>query len=97
MFSITGASSGLGKNLAINYAREGARIINLSRSISKMQKLNSHLNSINQKHNIYHSIDISNYHAVKKVSSDLISKNITPDIVISNAAGNFLCPIENYL
>ena len=28
---ITGASSGLGKNIALNYAKQGGRIINLSR------------------------------------------------------------------
>ena len=91
---ITGASSGLGKNLAINYAREGARIINLSRSLPRMQELNSQLNKINQQENIYHSIDIADYQALKKVSTKLRSENINPDIVVSNAAGNFLCPLE---
>lgn len=88
---ITGASSRLGKNLAINYVREGAQIINLSRSLLRMQELNSQLNKINQHENTYHSIDTADYQALKKVSSKLTSENINPDIVISNAAGNFLC------
>ena len=33
---ISGATSGLGKILAINYAIQGAKIINLSRNIKKI-------------------------------------------------------------
>ena len=42
---ITGASSGLGKNMALNYAKNGGRIINLSRDIKKMESLNEELNN----------------------------------------------------
>ena len=38
---ITGASSGLGKVMALVYAREKATIINLSRSENKMRDLQS--------------------------------------------------------
>ena len=48
---ITGASSGLGKNMAINYAKNGGRIINLSRDIKKMESLNTELNKINNHKN----------------------------------------------
>ena len=40
---ITGANSGLGKNMAINYAKQQATIINLSRNIYKGEKLKSTL------------------------------------------------------
>ena len=43
---ITGASSGLGKNMALNYAKNGGRIINLSRDIRKMESLNEELKAI---------------------------------------------------
>ena len=36
---ITGANSGLGKNMAENYAKSGGRIINLSRDTKKMELL----------------------------------------------------------
>ena len=43
---ITGASSGLGKVMALAYAKEKATIINLSRNLEKMQDLNNKLKYI---------------------------------------------------
>ena len=91
---ITGASSGLGKNMAINYAKNGAKIINLSRDITKMEELNKELNKINNLENKFYPVDISNYKQIKIVKDDLKSKNILPDVIVNNAAGNFLCPFD---
>ena len=38
---ITGASSGLGKAIALAYAREKGQIINLSRNVEKIDNLNN--------------------------------------------------------
>ena len=92
---ITGASSGLGRNMALNYAKNGATIINLSRNLKKMKSLQQELQDINPVSHKYYSLDISDYQEVKKVKSDLLKNNIFPDVVINNAAGNFLCPFYN--
>ena len=91
---ITGASSGLGKVMALAYAKEKATIINLSRSENKMIILNQKLNNINNKQNKFFSIDVSKYNEILKVKDELLSDNIFPDIIINNAAGNFLCPFD---
>ena len=44
---ITGASSGLGKYLALSYANNGTRIINLSRNIDRMKNLNFKMSYFN--------------------------------------------------
>ena len=56
---ITGASGGLGQSLAKTYAKQGGKIINLSRNLEKMIKLNNTLNTINQQENLYFKTDIS--------------------------------------
>ena len=56
---ITGASSGLGKVMALVYAREKATIINLSRSENKMRDLQSKLKFINNNNHLYYSTDVS--------------------------------------
>lgn len=91
---ITGASSGLGKVMALTYAKEKATIINLSRNVEKMQDLNLKLNIINNKENKYFSVDVSLYEEISKVKNELLRENLFPDIIINNAAGNFLCPFE---
>ena len=54
---ITGANSGLGRNLALNYARQGGRIINLSRNTETMQVLNEKLKSINKTNHLVGMFD----------------------------------------
>lgn len=93
---ITGASSGLGKNLAINYAKQKARIINLSRNEDKAIKVINKLNEISNydKFHFHYTVDVSNYESIKSVKDELSKDNMLPDIIINNAAGNFLCPFE---
>ena len=91
---ITGASSGLGKSLALAYANQNAKIINLSRSIEKMTTLNNQLNNINKLNNKFFSVDVSKYDEILKIKNSLQRENNLPDIIINNAAGNFLCPFE---
>ena len=91
---ITGASSGLGRAIAMTYAKNGGRIINISRDISKMSSLQNRLHQINSCDHLYFSADVSNYKHIKNIQNTLHKKNIYPDVVINNAAGNFLCPFN---
>jgi len=93
---ITGASSGLGKNMALNYAKQGGRIINVSRDVGRMQRLNEQLNKLNSRENLFYSVDVSKYDEIVKIKNTMINDHkIQPDIIVNNAAGNFLCPFEN--
>ena len=56
---ITGGNGGLGRNLAVSYAKQGAKIINLSRNTEKMEILNEQLNNINNQENLYYKTDVS--------------------------------------
>ena len=92
---ITGGTSGLGKNLAFNFCKNGAKIINIARDIDNLKLVNKQLNYINNLNHLYYSTDISKYDNILEIKDDLNKKNIIPDIIINNAAGNFLCPFEN--
>ena len=91
---ITGGNGGLGKNLCLSYAKQGATIINLSRNLGKMQELNKKLDNINNKNNKFFRVDVSNYDQILNVKNNLLKENLFPNIMINNAAGNFLCPFE---
>ena len=92
---ITGASSGLGRTIAKTYAKNGGRIINISRDISKMSSLQNRLNQINSCDHLYFSADVSNYKHIRNIQNTLHKKNIYPDVVINNAAGNFISRTED--
>jgi 2,4-dienoyl-CoA reductase len=91
---ITGGSSGLGRNLAKQYAKNGGRIINISRDVLKMASLQNRLNQINSYEHLYFSADVSKYSEINQIKKVLERKKIYPDVVINNAAGNFLCPFN---
>ena len=91
---ITGASSGLGKQLAFSYANQGARIINISRNLEKGKILTRQLDVINNLNNKFYSADISKYDEILKINNNMINEKILPDVIINNAAGNFLCPFD---
>ena len=91
---LTGGNGGLGKNLAMSYAKEGAKIINLSRDYEKMANLNEKLNKINNQKNLFFKTDISNYENILDIKNKLEKNKTIPNVIINNAAGNFLCPFE---
>lgn len=91
---ITGATSGLGKSFALNYAKYGATIIGIGRDRNKIKNLTNELKEINNNHHLIKSIDVSKNFMMEDFSIDLMEKNMLPDVIISNAAGNFICPIE---
>ena len=71
---ITGASSGLGKYLALKYCQNGGRIINISRNQQKMTVLNNKLQQINNNDHLYYSADVSKYDDIIQIKDDLKKK-----------------------
>ena len=59
-----------------------------------MEILNKELNKINELQNMFYSVDVSKYDQILKVKNDLLREKLLPNIIINNAAGNFLCPFE---
>ena len=91
---VTGSSSGLGHKIALEYAKQGGRIIQIARDKSRLQEVDTELTKNNNMQNIWYSADVSKYSAIQDVNKELIKCDIVPDVVINNAAGNFLCPFS---
>ena len=70
---ITGASRGIGKNIAINFAKNNAKVILISRSKNKLKLLKE---KINNKYGnaCYYAIDISDYESYRKTVHNIIKK-----------------------
>ena len=81
--------------MALHYAKQGGKIINISRSIPKMEALQNRLNTINSQNHLYFSADVSQYQAIYDIKNTLQQQQIYPDVIIHNAAGNFLCNFED--
>jgi 3-oxoacyl-[acyl-carrier protein] reductase len=84
---ITGASEGIGKAIALDFAKKGFAIYLLSRSIKKLKKLKDDI--LNYYHNDH--VDIISHDMEKKINKniDKYCKNKLglPDILINNSGG----------
>lgn len=92
---ITGASSGLGRTLALKYAKQGGQIIHISRNAPRINALQQELEQINHQKHVPFSADVSKYENIQHIQKELQCQNIVPDVVVHNAAGNFLCPFRD--
>ena len=86
---ITGASSGIGRDLAREFAKLNYDIILVARNIERLQELKKELSNKYKTNVVYESVDLTD----RKKCIDLYSKYTDIDILINNAGlgdfGNF--------
>jgi short-subunit dehydrogenase len=83
---ITGASSGLGRGIAIEFAKQGANLALCARRVERLEELKSELEQINPKINVYiDSLDVNDHQAVFDVFESFKVKMGSLDRVIVNA------------
>ena len=94
---ITGAGRGLGRNIASNLAKEGARIVGISRTQKDLEELQTEIG--NNHYTI--ACDLSKEEAPSKAIKEVISKVGNPDIIVNNVGGTLdindpLCSIDEW-
>lgn len=78
---ITGATSGIGRELAIQYSQKGYSLALVGRRSERLEELKNMLNTP-----VYiHALDVTNYAQAETVYSELISEMGGMDIMILNA------------
>lgn len=82
---ITGASGGIGKEIAIQSAHLGARLVLLARSLDKLQTLKDSLISQYGVDVFVYKLDVSDTEQVEKVFADIHAQVGTVDVLVNNA------------
>lgn len=83
---ITGASSGLGKGMAIEFAKKGRNLALCARRVDRLEELREELLKINPNINIVvKSLDVNDHEAVFKVFDEFATEMGSLDRVIVNA------------
>ncbi|CAG5122137.1 unnamed protein product [Candidula unifasciata] len=91
---ITGGATGLGKGLAFNLSQLGAKVVIASRSAERLKQTADEISSATGNPVLDLRLDVRDPAAIKSVFDELESKHGLPDIVVNNAAGNFISPSE---
>ena len=91
---VTGGGSGLGQSIATTYSKLGANVTIVSRNLEKLQNTAEEITKNSGNKVNIHSLDVSSHEQVNDLCKRLSTDKNFPNIVINNAAGNFLCPTE---
>jgi len=91
---ITGGGSGLGFSMTKYFLELGAKCIITSRDIEKLKKSAAELEELTKGEVLPLQCDVRHYEEVEKMVEDSISKFGKVDVLLNNAAGNFISPTE---
>lgn len=88
---VTGGGSGIGLEIATAYSRLGARVVLASRS---EERLAAAVRQIEGDGGTAHAVrcDVRNYDDVRQAVEASVERFGSLDILVNNAAGNFICP-----
>ncbi len=81
---ITGGGSGIGRDAAIKMAQEGANVVIIGRTESKLESVISEIKSIDGTAASY-ALDVADYNAVQKMVDDVLEKFGQIDVLVNNA------------
>jgi NAD(P)-dependent dehydrogenase (short-subunit alcohol dehydrogenase family) len=81
---VTGAGSGLGKAIALRYAREGANVAVCDINIESAQKTCDEVTALGVSGKVF-SVDVSNSDQVQKLVTDYYAHFPTLDVLVNNA------------
>jgi len=89
---VTGGTDGIGKAIALTFAREGAKVVILGRDETKGRKALAEINAAGEA--TYLQADVSDSEQVKRMVDETIQKYRRIDILVNNAA---ICPAGDIL
>lgn len=91
---VTGGGSGLGKAMACYFIELGAEVAIASRNMEKLQKTAAELEAETGGKCFAFQCDVRHYDQVEKMRDQVLEKMGKVDVLLNNAAGNFISPTE---
>jgi len=84
---VTGGSDGIGRAIALAFAREGANVVIVGRDETKGERALNEIKTVGEA--TYFKVDVSNSGQVRKMVDDTIQRYKRIDVLVNNAA---VCP-----
>ena len=91
---VTGGGSGLGKSMTTYFLELGAKVVITSRDIEKLQNTAKELEEKTNGTCLPLSCDVRHYDQVEKMLEQTLEAFGKVDVLVNNAAGNFISPTE---
>lgn len=91
---VTGGGSGLGKSMTTYFMELGANVVITSRNLEKLEKVSAELEEKTGSKCLAVACDVRNIEEVEAMHKKAIDTFGTVDVLLNNAAGNFIAPTE---
>lgn len=91
---VTGGGSGLGLSMTREFLKLGANAVITSRNLEKLEKVKSELEAETGQKVLAVACDVRNYEEVEALVTKSTAEFGTVDVLLNNAAGNFISPTE---
>lgn len=88
---VTGGGTGLGRAMSLRLAELGAKLVIASRKVENLEAAAAEIRERGAECMTY-GIDIRDYAKVEEMGKAVLDRFGKVDILVNNAAGNFLCP-----
>ncbi|XP_061765260.1 peroxisomal 2,4-dienoyl-CoA reductase [(3E)-enoyl-CoA-producing] isoform X2 [Nerophis ophidion] len=89
---ITGGGSGIGLRIAEIFMRHGCDTVIASRNIDKLKEAAEKLSAVSGRRCLPLSLDVRKPESIAAAVDETLKEMGRVDVLINNAAGNFLCP-----
>lgn len=91
---VTGGGSGLGRSMTKYFLELGAKVVITSRSMERLEKAAEELKEETGGEVLPVACDVRNYEMVEDMLEKSVSHFGKVDVLVNNAAGNFIAPTE---
>lgn len=91
---VTGGGSGLGKAMTTYFLELGANVVITSRNLEKLQAVKQELEAATGGNVLPVQCDVRNYEEVEAMVEASVKEFGNIDVLLNNAAGNFISPTE---
>jgi 3-oxoacyl-[acyl-carrier protein] reductase len=82
---VTGASRGIGREVALSFAQEGAKLVVTARNTSLLEALAKEIEALNCPKPLIFELDVKDEQKVDEVVDKILDKNERIDILVNNA------------
>jgi NAD(P)-dependent dehydrogenase (short-subunit alcohol dehydrogenase family) len=91
---VTGGGSGLGKSMTTYFLELGANVVITSRNLEKLETVKAELEAQTSGKVLAVQCDVRHYDQVEALLEASVKEFGTVDVLLNNAAGNFISPTE---
>ena len=82
---VTGASRGIGRAIAMRYAKEGADLVLTARTVGALEELDDAIRAINGKTSLLVPMDLRNFDTIDQLGAGLYERYGKVDVLVGNA------------